>query len=120
MLGHGADMARGTARRDHRRIAQGGAALQVDGHNILGLVVVQGRQDAPEQVALRRRLFCWSGGFLGGNGGLFRRSSRFFDGSSRLLARWLLDGFCRFLCPLCGFRLGSRLFASGLLDTSQG
>jgi hypothetical protein len=117
MFGHGADMARGTARGDDRRITESGAAFQVDGHDILGLVVIQGRQDAPEQVALRR--------------GLFRGRYRFLCGNGRLLWCGLLGGFYGFLrrdffCfySFWRFRLcrlsGSRLFASGLLGASQG
>jgi hypothetical protein len=78
MISHGADMARGAPRRNHRRIAQGRAAFQVDGDDILGLVVVQRGQDSLQQIALRRGFSC-----------LLARLRR---GSSRRLARRLLRG----------------------------
>jgi hypothetical protein len=71
-------MARGTPRRDHRRIAQRRTAFQVDGDNILGLVVVQRDQDALQQIALLRRL---------------ARLLARFRYSRRFLARWLFSGF---------------------------
>jgi len=107
MIGHGADMARGTAARDHRGIAQRRAAFQVDGDDIFRLVVVQRDQDALEQIALRRGLL--GGGWFAGNGFLGRG---FFDG--------LLDGLRGFRRPFGGF--GGRFFAGGLFGsfTSQG
>jgi len=106
MLGHSADMARRTARGDHCRIAQRGAAFQIDGDDILGLVVVQRGQNAFQQLALRREFFRRR-----------RRLPRRLSGSG--LLRWLFGGlFCGFLCRdffcgfygLRGFRLGGGLF----------
>jgi len=96
-------MARRTARGDHRGIAQGGAAFQVDGDDILGLVVIQGRQNALEQIAWRR--------------GFPRRGARGFLGGwlFGFLGRDLLGGFG-------GGFLGGGFLAGGLLGsfTCQG
>jgi len=46
MLGHRADMARRATTGDHRGIAQRRSTFQIDGHDILGLVVIQRHQDA--------------------------------------------------------------------------
>jgi hypothetical protein len=111
MLGHGADMARGTARSNHRRVAQRRAAFQVDGDDILGLVVVQRSQDAFQQVAGRRSF-------------ANRRSSGRFPG--RGLFRGFLDGLFdrfwgglagrRFFCGFRGFRLCGGLFRGFFCD----
>jgi len=107
---HGADMARGTPRGDHRGVAQGGAAFQIDGDDILRLVILQRRQDALEQIALRR-------GLLGGRrllGDWFLDSrflgDGFFDGLFGFLGRDFLSGF------------GGGFFTGGLFGsfTSQG
>jgi hypothetical protein len=97
-------MTRGTPRRDHRGIAQGGAAFQVDGDDIFRLVVIQRSQDALQQIAWRRRFFC---GRLGGRLGL-----------GRFLGWWLFGFLCRDL--LGGF--GGGFLAGGLFGnfTSQG
>jgi hypothetical protein len=116
MFGHGADMARGTARSNHRRIAERCAAFQIDGDDVLGLVVVQRRQNAFQKIALNRRFARRRGdsGLLGG-----RLAGGFLDG--------LFDGFwCglpgrNFFGGFRGFRLGGGLlrgFLSGF--ASQG
>jgi hypothetical protein len=107
MFRHSGDMARGTSRSDHGGVAQGGAAFQIDGDDILRLVVLQRGQDALEQIALRRGFL--GGGWFAGNGFL---GGGFFDG--------LLDGLRGFRRPFGGF--GSRFFAGGRFGsfTSQG
>jgi hypothetical protein len=86
-------MPRGAPRSDHRGIAQSGAAFQIDGDDILRLVIFKRCQDARKQIALRR-------GFLGGN-------NRLLGGSGRFLG----DGFLGFLDGLFGFL--SRDFLGG-------
>jgi hypothetical protein len=100
MLGHGAHMARGPPGGDHRGIAKRGTAFQIDGDDILGLVVIQRSQDALQQIALRRGL---PGGRLGTDG---------------LLGLCLFGFLCR---DLFG-GLGGGFLAGGLLGsfTSQG
>ena len=74
-------MARRAARRDHERVAQRRAAFQIDGDDVLGLVVVQRGAGCASAAALVRRAFLGRrrrgflrrlrlaascGGFLGG------------------------------------------------------
>jgi hypothetical protein len=98
MFGHGAHMTRGAARSDHRRVAERRAAFQIDGDDILGLVVVQRGQDALQKIALRRS-------FPGGRRRLRGLLCRLFRGW--LLGGGFLDGF------FCGLRAG-RTFGGGL------
>jgi hypothetical protein len=110
MLGHGADMARGTPRSDHRRVTQRRAALQIDGDDILGLVVVERGEDPLQQVTWRRNFANRRGSdslparrlFRGILGGFF---DRFWGG---LPGRSFFRGFRGF--RLCGGLLGSGFF----------
>ena len=107
-LRHGAHMTRGAARSDHRGVAQSSTAFQIDGDDILCLVILKRRQDALEQIALRR-------GFLGGNNRLLDGSGWFLGG--RFLGDGFLDGLFGFLGRdfLGGFDDGffaGRLFGS--------
>src|SRR6201986_180353 len=81
MLRHRGDMARRTPGRDHDRVAERGASGEVDGGDVLGLVVVERFQDAGEQRRFGswRRLFLLRGGFL--RYGLLRRA---LGGAGRL------------------------------------
>ena len=116
-------MARRAARGDHDGVAQRRAAVQIDGDDVFGLVVVQRGHDALQQIALRRRpcrrarrafFGFWLGGFSG-------RS--FLAASRRPFWRRFLAGFLaafgRLFCRLCLGGSSGGLLRSGAISKGQ-